>query len=78
MPLLHFVNLVFVDVLFDPYTHVLLISGKEVPMTPEVLERFSEANEEFSSRALRVLAYAYKTVPGIGHVISKPSNNRAN
>ncbi|CAH1057395.1 hypothetical protein [Paenibacillus pseudetheri] len=48
---------------FDLYTPVLL-SGKEVPMTPEVLERFSEANEEFSSRALRVLAYAYKTVPG--------------
>ncbi|WP_340007612.1 cation-translocating P-type ATPase [Paenibacillus sp. FSL K6-0276] len=50
------------DVLFGLCTHVLL-SGKEVPMTPEVLERFIEANEEFSSRALRVLAYAYKTVP---------------
>ncbi|MNO17143.1 Calcium-transporting ATPase [compost metagenome] len=41
--------------LFDLYTYVLL-SGKEVSMTPEVPERFSEANEEFSSRALRVLA----------------------
>jgi len=50
------------DVLFGLCSHVLL-SGKEVPMTPEVLERFFEANEEFSSRALRVLAYAYKTVP---------------
>ncbi|WP_438495636.1 cation-translocating P-type ATPase [Paenibacillus sp. IHBB 3054] len=50
------------DVLFGLCTHVLL-SGKEVPVTPEVLERFIEANEEFSSRALRVLAYAYKTVP---------------
>lgn len=39
------------------------VKWKEVPMTPEVLERFFEANEEFSSRALRVLAYAYKTVP---------------
>ncbi|OMD47084.1 ATPase [Paenibacillus borealis] len=50
------------DVLFGLCTHVLL-SGKEVPVTPEVLERFIGANEEFSSRALRVLAYAYKTVP---------------
>ncbi|WP_339172289.1 cation-translocating P-type ATPase [Paenibacillus sp. FSL H7-0943] len=50
------------DVLFGLCSHVLL-SGKEVPITPEVLERFFEANEEFSSRALRVLAYAYKTVP---------------
>lgn len=50
------------DVLFGLCTHVLL-SGQEVPMTPEVLDRFIEANEEFSSRALRVLAYAYKTVP---------------
>lgn len=50
------------DVLFGLCSHVLL-SGKEVSMTPEVLERFFEANEEFSSRALRVLAYAYKTVP---------------
>jgi calcium-translocating P-type ATPase len=50
------------DVLFGLCTHVLL-SGQEVPMTPEVLDRFTEANEEFSSRALRVLAYAYKTVP---------------
>ncbi|WP_375105201.1 cation-translocating P-type ATPase [Paenibacillus sp. RS8] len=50
------------DVLFSLCTHVLL-SGQEVPMTPEVLDRFIEANEEFSSRALRVLAYAYKTVP---------------
>ncbi|MDH6425876.1 MULTISPECIES: cation-translocating P-type ATPase [unclassified Paenibacillus] len=50
------------DVLFGLCSHVLL-SGKEVPITPEVLKRFFEANEEFSSRALRVLAYAYKTVP---------------
>jgi calcium-translocating P-type ATPase len=50
------------DVLFGLCTHVLL-SGQEVPMTPEVLDRFIAANEEFSSRALRVLAYAYKTVP---------------
>lgn len=50
------------DVLFGLCSHVLL-SGKEVPMTPEVLDRFIEANESFSRRALRVLAYAYKNVP---------------
>lgn len=50
------------DVLFGLCTHVLL-SGQEVPMTPELLETFIAANEKFSSRALRVLAYAYKTVP---------------
>lgn len=50
------------DVLFSLCSHVLL-SGQEVPMTPEILARFIEANEGFSTRALRVLAYAYKTVP---------------
>lgn len=50
------------DVLFSRCTHVLL-SGQEVPLTPEVLERFNTANEQFSGRALRVLAYAYKNVP---------------
>lgn len=50
------------DVLFNLCTHVLL-GGQEVPLTPEILERFIDANENFSSRALRVLAYAYKTVP---------------
>jgi Ca2+-transporting ATPase len=50
------------DVLFSRCTHVLL-SGREIPLTAEVLERFTEANEQFSGRALRVLAYAYKTVP---------------
>ncbi|WNS42888.1 cation-translocating P-type ATPase [Paenibacillus sp. MMS20-IR301] len=50
------------DVLFSRCSRVLL-DGREVPLTPEVLERFTEANEQFSARALRVLAYAYKTVP---------------
>lgn len=51
------------DVLFSRCTHVLQ-EGQEVPLTAEILERFQEANEQFSSRALRVLAYAYKNVPG--------------
>ncbi|UQZ35531.1 ATPase [Paenibacillus sp. PK3_47] len=50
------------DVLFALCTHVL-IGEQEVPMTPEILERFVKANEDFSKRALRVLAYAYKYVP---------------
>lgn len=50
------------DVLFSRCTHVLL-EGQEVPLTAEILERFTDANEQFSSRALRVLAYAYKIVP---------------
>ncbi|WP_238653133.1 cation-translocating P-type ATPase [Paenibacillus piscarius] len=50
------------DVLFSRCTRVLL-EGEEVPLTAEVLERFQEANEQFSGRALRVLAYAYKNVP---------------
>ncbi|WP_340025905.1 cation-translocating P-type ATPase [Paenibacillus sp. FSL K6-1096] len=50
------------DVLFSRCTRVLL-EGREVPLTAEVLERFQEANEQFSARALRVLAYAYKNVP---------------
>ncbi|MFC6648463.1 cation-translocating P-type ATPase [Paenibacillus rhizoplanae] len=50
------------DVLFSRCSHVLL-EGQEVPLTAEVLENFNEANEQFSSRALRVLAYAYKNVP---------------
>ncbi|WP_150271332.1 cation-translocating P-type ATPase [Paenibacillus tepidiphilus] len=50
------------DVLFDRCTHVLL-GEEEVPLTPEMLEVFFKANEDYSSRALRVLAYAYKTVP---------------
>lgn len=50
------------DVLFDRCTHVLL-GDQEVPLTSELQEHFIQANEEFSARALRVLAYAYKTVP---------------
>lgn len=50
------------DVLFSRCTRVLL-EGNEVPLTAEILERFQEANEQFSGRALRVLAYAYKNVP---------------
>ncbi|MDF9841669.1 MULTISPECIES: cation-translocating P-type ATPase [unclassified Paenibacillus] len=50
------------DVLFSVCSHVL-IDEEEVPFTEELRERFIKVNEDFSSRALRVLAYAYKTVP---------------
>lgn len=50
------------DVLFNRCSQVLL-DGKEEPLTPELLEMFRKANEDFSARALRVLAYAYKAVP---------------
>ena len=47
------------DVVFNRCTSVLL-DGEVVPLTDELLTRFSTQNEEFSNRALRVLAYAYK------------------
>ncbi|MFP4978087.1 cation-translocating P-type ATPase [Paenibacillus sp. CN-4] len=50
------------DVLFNRCSQVLL-DGKEEPLTPELLEMFRKTNEDFSARALRVLAYAYKAVP---------------
>ncbi|MCM3783228.1 cation-translocating P-type ATPase [Neobacillus mesonae] len=50
------------DVLFTRCTKVF-IDGEQKPLTEELLTRFQEANEDFSKRALRVLAYAYKTVP---------------
>lgn len=57
------------DVLFARCNKVL-IDGEELPLTEEMRGQFVNANEEFSSRALRVLAYAYKHIPdeqtGIG------------
>ncbi|NJJ40995.1 cation-translocating P-type ATPase [Paenibacillus apii] len=51
------------DVLFDRCDRVL-VNGEELPLTDEVRAEFVRANEEFSSRALRVLAYAYKPIDG--------------
>ncbi|GAK38769.1 cation-translocating P-type ATPase [Paenibacillus urinalis] len=50
------------DVLFSRCKHVFM-KGEQVPLTDELLTQFQEANENFSERALRVLAYAYKTIP---------------
>ncbi|KAA9007676.1 cation-translocating P-type ATPase [Paenibacillus spiritus] len=47
------------DVLFNRCDRVFL-NGEEAPLTEELRRGFVEANEAFSSRALRVLAYAYK------------------
>ena len=49
------------DVLFARCTRVL-IDGKCIPFGDAERARFVEANEQFSERALRVLAYATKTV----------------
>ncbi|MGN1401563.1 MAG: cation-translocating P-type ATPase [Bacillus sp. (in: firmicutes)] len=41
----------------------VLINGDIKPLTKEVLAQLWEANEKFSNKALRVLAYAYKILP---------------
>ena len=40
-----------------------LDDGDEVPMTEEILNKYKQINEEFSDRALRVLAFSIKDVP---------------
>ena len=47
------------DVLFSRCTHVM-VNGEALPFDSEARERFEQANEGFSRRALRVLAYATK------------------
>lgn len=51
------------DVMFQRAKYVL-INGKKEPLNQENLQKFIEANEEYSNRALRVLAYGYKEMPG--------------
>ena len=50
------------DVLISRCDRVF-IHGEVQPLTEEVREQFKEQNEDFSRRALRVLAYAYKPLP---------------
>ncbi|ANF96741.1 cation-translocating P-type ATPase [Paenibacillus bovis] len=50
------------DVLISRCTQVLL-GEQVVPLDEEIRQRLYEANEDFSSRALRVLAYGYKIIP---------------
>ena len=40
-----------------------LNDGDEVAMTEEILNKYKQINEEFSDRALRVLAFSIKDVP---------------
>ncbi|WP_207432959.1 cation-translocating P-type ATPase [Sabulibacter ruber] len=47
------------DVVFSRCSRVF-IDGAEQPLTPNLLNQLQEQNEEFSNRALRVLAFAYK------------------
>lgn len=49
------------DVVFGRSSKVL-IDGEAVPLTKERLAVFEEKNEQFSDRALRVLAFAYKPI----------------
>jgi Ca2+-transporting ATPase len=53
------------DVLFTRCTQVLL-DGEVQPFTNELRKQFQEQNENFSKKALRVLAYGYK--PAVHHV----------
>lgn len=49
------------DIVFERSSKVLL-DGEVVEFTPELKTRFQKQNEDFSKRALRVLAFAYKEV----------------
>ena len=49
------------DIVFSRSSHVLL-DGQVVPLTEEKKQAFQQQNEDFSKRALRVLAFAYKPV----------------
>lgn len=47
------------DIVFARSNRVL-VNGKIVPLTDSLRQKLQEKNEEFSTRALRVLAFAYK------------------
>lgn len=49
------------DIIFSRADKVI-VDGEEVEFTEELKQKFREANEGFSKRALRVLAFAYKNV----------------
>lgn len=50
------------DVLFER-CHSILINDEEKPLTNDILNELKAANEGFSKKALRVLAYGYKNLP---------------
>ena len=49
------------DVLFNRCSHAL-DSGKVVPINENIINEYKKINEEFSNKALRVLAFAIKEV----------------
>ncbi|MGM9988033.1 MAG: cation-translocating P-type ATPase [Bacillaceae bacterium] len=55
------------DVIFSRCT-LALNNGEVVPISDEILAKYRAVNEEFSNRALRVLALAVKDVPDTGFV----------
>lgn len=55
------------DVLFSRCKYALK-DGEVVEMTDEILNEYRKVNEEFSTRALRVLAFAMKDVPDVDFV----------
>ncbi|GGK60773.1 cation-translocating P-type ATPase [Rufibacter glacialis] len=62
------------DVVFSRCTHVL-INGEELPLTPDLLDNIQNQNEEFSDRALRVLAFAYKPLTDGAEITFEAEND---
>ncbi len=50
------------DVMFKRCSHAL-VNGERTPLTDKMMDELWKANEEFSNKALRVLAYGYKLLP---------------
>ena len=55
------------DIVFARCTKALN-DGAEVDISQEIIDKYRKVNEEFSNRALRVLAFAIKDVPDEGFV----------
>ncbi|MBC3541875.1 cation-translocating P-type ATPase [Rufibacter sediminis] len=62
------------DVVFSRCNRVL-VDGEEQPLTPEVLETLQDQNEDFSDRALRVLAFAYKPLSEASNITFEDEND---
>lgn len=58
------------DVMFGRADYVL-INGNKEPLNEENLKKFVTANEEYSHKALRVLAYGYKELPEGQNTVSE-------
>ena len=57
------------DVIFSRCKYVL-VNGVEQSFSDEMKQKFRAENEDFSNKALRVLAYAYKTVPEVQNTLT--------